>query len=33
MDFQELEPIYESDYQETVAVNDNPKVGPDDIGY
>jgi hypothetical protein len=33
MDFQELEPIYESDYQETVAINDNPKVGPDDIGY
>lgn len=33
MDFQELEPVYESDYQETVAINDNPKVGPDDIGY
>ena len=33
MDFQELEPIYESDYQETVVINDNPKVGPDDIGY
>ena len=33
MDFQELEPIYESDYQETVAIKDNPKVGPDDIGY
>lgn len=33
MDFQELEPVYESDYQETVTINDNPKVGPDDIGY
>jgi hypothetical protein len=33
MDFQELEPVYESDYQETSVINDNPKVGPDDIGY
>lgn len=33
MDFQELEPVYESDYQETSIINDNPTVGPDDIGY
>ena len=33
MDFQELEPVYESDYQETSVINDNPKIGPDDIGY
>ena len=36
MSFQELEPVYESDYNDTgVLINsgDNPKVGPEDVGY
>lgn len=36
MGFQELEPIYESDYQEKgplITTNDNPKVKPGDVGY
>ena len=36
MGFQELEPIYNTDYQETgplIASGDNPKVKPGDVGY
>lgn len=40
MSFTEIEPIYESDYQETIFSNDNinlgldlDPIGPDDVGY
>jgi len=36
MSFQELEPVYESDYQDKgplIDSGDNPKVGPTDVGY
>jgi hypothetical protein len=36
LNFQEIEPVYESDYQDTIfsgLENDNQKVYPDDVGY
>lgn len=36
LNFQEIEPVYESDYQNTIYAglkNDNPKVNDDDVGY
>jgi len=36
MSFQELEPVYESDYNNTgvlITSGDNPKVEPEDVGY
>ena len=36
LNFQEIEPVYESDYQDKIfsgLENDNQKVYPDDVGY
>ena len=36
LNFQEIEPVYESDYQETIfgdLGDNNAKVYPDDVGY